>query len=494
MHSHFFEKSVDLFLITGTNGSVVEMNNAVISAFGYSKDELIGNRWYKFVHDADQDASAREFDNIQATCQSFAFVNRIRCKSGKYKFIEWNSFLSTENQIIYVTGRDISNSRRAHDNLNRQLSLLRTIIDSTDFGIISTDANGTIKTFNTRAQRMFGYTDRESINHLTPFIFFDPIETEAYAKELIVGTGENIAKGIDVLLAKARVGLFEERNWTLLRKSRAVFPAHVSVTSLRDENDETYGYLFVARDISEQKRVENLKSEFISTVSHELRTPMTSIRGSLGIMAAGLAGEIPGESKPLIDIAISSTDRLVRLINDMLAMDKIESGKMNFDLKEVEVAPLLEKSLLSNKAFADKHKVSFKLTKSIPQLKILIDPDRLAQILDNLLSNAAKYTKEGDAIEVAMSTDNNAVRVSITDHGPGIPESFKSKVFAKFMQANATDQREKGGTGLGLSICKALVEKQRGSLCFESEDGKGTTFYFEFPIVDNQSNHGKNIV
>lgn len=483
LRSRFFEASIDLYAISDISGHVIDVNEAMLTTFGFTKEDVLGGTWYSYVHEADIEASSREFLNMLTTGKSTGFINRMRCKDGNYKLIEWDSNVCPVTQKIFTLGRDISDARRSYETLNARVSLQRAIIDSADFAIISTDANGEIQTFNRRAERMFGCRAAEIVGLGTPISFFDADEIQEYAEELAKGFGAGLGKGIDVLFAKARAGLVEERDFTLQRKSGHTFPAHISIGALRNEADEIYAFLFVARDITVERRVENMKNEFISTVSHELRTPMTSIRGSLGLIAGGLAGEIPGEAKTLIDMAIASTDRLVRLVNDILDIEKIDSGKMDFKYKDVEAMPLIEQAIRTNRAFAEKHNVTYRFSTPIPNVKIKVDVDRFAQILDNLLSNAAKYTVEGDEIDVKMSHTDKILRVSVTDHGKGIPDSFKSKVFSKFMQANSSDKRKKAGTGLGLAICKALVVNQGGSINFASEEGKGTTFFFEFPTL-----------
>lgn len=484
LRSRFFESSVDLYAISDLNGEVLDVNAAMLNLFGFTRQEAIGQNWAQFVHEADLEASVREFEKTLRTGKSIGFMNRMRAKDGEYRLIEWDSSIDPDTNKIYSLGRDVSATRRSYETLNAKVSLQRAIIDSADFAIISTDADGNIQTFNRRSERMLGYTSEEVAGKASLTSFFDPDEVRDYADDLTQKFGNAVGKGMDVLFAKARAGLVEEGKFTLTKKSGHTFPAHISIGALRNDADEVYAFLFVARDITVEKRVENLKNEFISTVSHELRTPMTSIRGSLGLIAGGLAGEIPKEAKPLIDIAITSTDRLIRLVNDILDIEKIDSGKLEFKYKDAEVAPMIEQCIQANLPFASKHHVSYRFSKDSPSAKIRVDVDRFAQILDNLLSNAAKYTVEGDEIEVDMKCTDNRVRVSVTDHGKGIPDSFKPKVFAKFMQANQSDKRKTGGTGLGLAICRALVEQQGGRINFDSVEGHGTTFYFDFPVVD----------
>lgn len=479
--ARFFYDTIDLHAISDLSGKVIDVNDAMLETFGFTREEILGSSWADFVCEADIGAMAREFEKLVTHGRSKGFLSRLKCKTGEYKLIEWDSNISHTGQEILCLGRDVSDSRRAYESLNGQISLQRAIIDSAEFSIVSIDLEGKIQTFNRTAERLFGYSAPEVIGKMSPSVFFREHELHSYALEINRSFGMPVGEHLDSLLFKPRAGLIEERTFTLRKKNNIEFPAFVTISPLSHER-VCHGFLFIARDKTEETRVANLKNEFISTVSHELRTPMTSIRGSLGLIAGGVAGVISDEAKPLIDIAISGTDRLIRLINDILDIEKIESGKMEFNMKTVEITPLVQEAITANRSFAEHHKVQFRLTRSVPNVWINADVDRFAQILDNLLSNAAKYTSEGDQVEIEISEQNDKVRVSVIDHGPGIPNSFRGKVFSKFMQANASDTRKKGGTGLGLATCKALVENQGGAINFESKEGEGSTFFFEFPI------------
>jgi signal transduction histidine kinase len=239
----------------------------------------------------------------------------------------------------------------------------------------------------------------------------------------------------------------------------------------------------VQEDITERKRMESIKDDFVAMVSHELRTPLTSIRGSLGLLAGGATGKMPEAAQPLLDIATSNCDRLVRLINDILDMEKIESGKMAFVPVPLALAPLVEQAVLSNHAYAHGYGVVIRLEESVPG-RVLADPDRLHQVLTNLLSNAVRYSPRGGAVEVRVSRHGGGLRVSVADHGPGIPPELQPRVFEKFAQANASSSRRPGSTGLGLSISRAIVERHGGCIWFETEAGEGTTFHFELADLD----------
>jgi PAS domain S-box-containing protein len=238
----------------------------------------------------------------------------------------------------------------------------------------------------------------------------------------------------------------------------------------------------VARDIHERKKVEQMKSDFISVVSHELRTPLTSIRGSLGLIAGGVVGELPEKARSLVDIAAKNSERLVRLINDILDVEKIESGQMGFRFVPQELMPLLQQALESNRAYAQPFDVELRLVEEAPGARVRADADRLQQVLANLLSNAAKFSPRGGAVEVrAVRQPNGSVRIAVTDHGRGIPGDFQPRIFEKFAQADASSARQKGGTGLGLSISRAIVERHGGRMGFVTAPGEGTTFWFDLP-------------
>jgi PAS domain S-box-containing protein len=237
----------------------------------------------------------------------------------------------------------------------------------------------------------------------------------------------------------------------------------------------------VARDIHEQKRTEQLKNDFVSVVSHELRTPLTSIRGSLGLIAGRVTGELPEKARALVQIAAKNCERLVRLINDILDVEKIESGQMGFRLGPVDLRTLAESAIESNRAYAETYEVTLRLVEAAAGARVWADADRLQQVLTNLLSNAVKFSPRGGVVEVVVSRGAGEVRVAVTDHGRGVSSEFRQRIFQKFAQADSSSTREKGGTGLGLSISRAIVERHQGRIGFTSEPGVATIFFFDLP-------------
>ncbi len=240
---------------------------------------------------------------------------------------------------------------------------------------------------------------------------------------------------------------------------------------------------FIAQieDITARKEVEKLKDEFISTVSHELRTPLTSIYGSLGLIASGEMGKLPEDVIEMVSIAHRNSGRLVRIVNDILDIEKIGSGKLELNIATVTVLPFLQSALENNRSYGDKFGIRFVLDKQCVQAQVMADPDLLMQIVTNLMSNAAKFSPSGDEVLMRATREKEYIRFEVEDHGGGIPETFRSRIFGKFTQADSSDTRRHEGTGLGLNITKQLVELMKGKIGFTTETGKGTVFYFTLP-------------
>jgi DNA-binding response OmpR family regulator/nitrogen-specific signal transduction histidine kinase len=242
--------------------------------------------------------------------------------------------------------------------------------------------------------------------------------------------------------------------------------------------------LSVVVDITERKRHERLKNEFVATVSHELRTPLTSISGALGILASGAVGELSASAKRLLTIAHTNSERLARLINDILDIEKIEAGKLNFNLKPVSLRPLVEQVIEASRGFGDAYGVSIRFDSNSTEETALVDADRLCQVVTNLLSNAVKFSPRQSVVTVKIEGLDSGARITVRDQGRGIPEDYKERVFEKFVQVDATDAREKGGTGLGLSIVKQIVERLGGRVGFQPAPGGGTIFHVDLPKWD----------
>jgi len=348
-------------------------------------------------------------------------------------------------------------------------SNLAIIVESTHDAVISRNLNGEILSWNNGAENLYGYTKEEMLGKSVAIIY--PPDKQAEFTD----TNEKIKKGESLRLLET----------TRLHKSGNIFPVSVVISPIKDSSGEVIGSCSIARDITEWKEIERIKNEFISIVSHELRTPMTSIQGSLSLLLSGAGGALPQKAITLLNIGKQNSERLIRLINDILDISKIESGEMQFNLADVNIGLILQEAILVNQSFADNFNISIQFEQRSSEL-VHVDRDRLLQVISNLLSNAIKFST-APAIKVNVFNRNDKVRVEITNTGPGIPKEFHHKMFQKFMQGQMANNRSIAGTGLGLNISKQFLEKMAGTIGFDSVPDHETTFYFELPIVPKAS-------
>lgn len=368
---------------------------------------------------------------------------------------------------VYGTFQDISERRAAEEKLRDQAAHTSAILDNVLDGIITFDEDYHILSANNAAVHIFDY---------------DPDELPGKNMRLLIPNatedGDHDTQQQDISVIQSIIGTSLEVEAS--RKDGSKFPLDLSVSTLSRQGKP----LFIAlmRDITERKRTEKIKNEFISTVSHELRTPLTSISGALGLISGGVFGSYSDRMKQMIDVANKNCQRLTFLINDLLDMEKLSAGKMVFRLETSKLSELLHQAVESNQTFGTARGVSLQLSKPVPALNITVDTQRFMQVLSNLLSNAIKYSPENDVVHIEAGQRGKKVRISVIDHGVGIPHEFRDRIFQKFAQADSSDTRQNGGTGLGLAITRELVERMGGDIGFESMPGQATRFYIDLPI------------
>lgn len=313
---------------------------------------------------------------------------------------------------------------------------------------------------------------------------------EPYAKMCGLPIKEIMGKTDYDFFPKELADAYVEDDRKVMRLGKTIYSEEVIVglegpryhetykTPLFDEKGEIVGTTGFSRDITAQKEVDKMKNEFVSMVSHELRTPLTSIRGSLGLVTSGKIEKLSDKTMGLLEIANNNCLRLINLINDILDIEKIEAGKMDFDIRKLALMPLVEQSMQANIQYAQKFNVQMQLNHVIENEFVNADPNRVIQVVTNLLSNAIKFSDGTNPVEISVIKNQGKIRVEITNYGKEISSEFKKKIFQKFAQGDSSDARQKGGTGLGLSISKAIIEKMQGNIGFESSNNK-TTFFFE---------------
>jgi len=347
----------------------------------------------------------------------------------------------------------------------------RSIVDNMVDGLITIDGKGTVLSFNNAAAAIFGYKASEVIGCNIKMLMPEPYHSEHD------GYLSNFHKtGITKIIGSGR-------DVEGLRKDGGVFPIELAVNEMIMDGKKIY--TGVLRDITERKQVEKAKNEFISTVSHELRTPLTAIRGALGLITGGAVGELPEKVFDMLSIAENNTRRLLFLINDILDVQKMESGQMVFKFHTVDVSKLINQAVEDNQTYAEQHDVTFSIESQLEHTYIFADKDRLMQVMANLLSNAAKFSPKGGEIKISVARHEGLIRISVTDEGPGIPDDFHEMIFEQFTQSDSSETKEKGGTGLGLAISKGIIERHQGRIDFVTSIGIGTTFYFELSELNN---------
>jgi PAS domain S-box-containing protein len=442
---------------------------------GYSLSELEPvniETWMNLAHPEDLENSAALLEqHFSGQSDYYDCKARMRHKEGHWvwvhdrgRVLEWDQ----DKKPVFMSGThaDISEQMQAEYALRENEARLRSLFELSPIGIaLNVLETGQFIDLNQALLAPTGYSREEFENlsfwDITP-IEYAPIETEQLEK----------------LATTGRYGPYEKE---YIRKDGSRYPVLLNGMLVEEPNGRKLIWSII-EDISERKRIERMKNEFISTVSHELRTPLTAISGALGLINGGVAGELPEGMSKMLDVAFKNSQRLILLINDLLDMEKLLAGKMSFDLRINNVLSLLEHAVETNQSYADQFQVQLRIVHCDPSLTIKVDAARFAQIMSNLLSNGAKFSPTDAHVDINAIREGNRVRISVRDFGQGIPEAFHSQIFQKFSQADSSDSRQKGGTGLGLAITRELIERMQGEIDFTSWS-TGTEFFIYLPIV-----------
>jgi PAS domain S-box-containing protein len=474
--------------------AIIDVNEAAIRNYGYSRQEFL-DLTIKDIRPTEDVPAVLESITKSGTVSEENRIWRHRRKDDTLLDVE-----VTSHPLVYagrnarlVVSTDITKRKQAEEALRQSEERFRLLVSGVkDYAIFMLDPDGRVATWNAGAERFKGYQAEEIIGQrFSRFYTPEDIAADKPGQELRTAVAE---------------GRVEDEGWRL-RKDGSRFWANVVITALLDEKGKLLGFSKITRDITERKQTQEdltkakeeaeqsnrFKDQFLSTMSHELRTPLNAVLGFSDLLGEERYGPLNDKQKRYVTHIYTGGKHLLRLINDILDLSKIEAGRLQLAIESVPIASSFAEVIDTLRSLADKK--SQTLVVSSPDLAVRADTTRFKQILMNLLGNAIKFTPEGGKIELAAHELDGVVRVEVRDSGPGIPMQERQRIFEAFHRLR---QSEKGveGTGLGLAITKRLVELQGGELGLESQPGSGSCFYFTLPsvaaFVTEETRHGSS--
>jgi len=457
--------------ITDTKGIINYVNDKFCNISDYQRDELIG-KTHNMINSKTHDKSF--FNELWSTISQGKVWHGEICNKSRNGRLYWVEstivpFLDESGKPYqYISIRtDITERKHMAEKIIASEQQYRNLIESVRDAIFQMDYQGNFTFLNPAWEDITHFKIQETLGrNFLDFVHHDDVDHAVTIFKKLCD--------YDITTYKGELRFYDKRGqfrWVELTLQGEI-----------EESTNQPRFTGTLNDVTERRRIAQLQSEFVSVVSHELRTPITSIRGSLGLLDAGMAGHIDEAPLKLIRIAHKNSQRLVTLVNDILDMEKLMAGKMSLNMSSINLISLVELAIEANTAYAHTCNTQLTLLKSPPEAMVIADPDRLMQVLNNLLSNAAKFSPPERAVEVSISIKATQARVSVRDYGSGIPVEFRARIFSAFAQADTSDTRKQGGTGLGLKISKTLIEKMGGEIDFESEEGVGTCFWFSLPL------------
>jgi len=464
-----FDKQFELIGLLTVDGLLINSNKTALDSAGVTLEEVQGKPFWLgpwWSHNAEAQRQVREGIALAASGQFVRFqTEHVGPNGTMHVDFSLQPVKDESGKVVLLIpeGRDITELKIAQEKLKESEAMFRRLTENVKsiFWISSLD---------------------ERFLYISPA--FETIAGGAIDDAL--ADSESFFSAVhpaDVLLAKKlltdREGV--EVQFRIVRGEGQVRWISARTFTICDDLGQVVQLCGVADDISDRKEAEKRVSEFYSTVSHELRSPLTSIRGSLGLIEGGLVGDVSEEAATFVTIARIESDRLIRLINSILDLRKIEAGKLELKYQKTKVSELVESSVASLIGMAQEVGVTL-LCCSLCDDEVSLDQDRITQVLTNLVSNGIKFSKENSTISISAERQGECIYFAVEDQGTGIAARDLPKLFGKFQQLDSTDSRSQGGTGLGLAISKALVEQHGGEIGVESEPGKGSKFWFTIPL------------
>jgi PAS domain S-box-containing protein len=384
-------------------------------------------------------------------------------------------YTELDNKVKERTKELAIQVRKAESSAAKDEALLENIGE----GIIGVNDGGDVVFVNREAQRLLGYEEEELVDN-------------AYIHAISIVDEEGKEIGIEkrpihkALLSAKHIN---ERDLKLVKKNGTSFPADITATPVV-LHGQVIGGVVVFKDITKEKEIDRMKTEFISLASHQLRTPLSAMKWFSEILLSGDAGELEGEQREMVENIYGSTERMVELVNALLNISRIESGRIIIDPEPTDLNELVNGVVKEVKQKIDEKNINFAFSAHHDLPQINIDPKLIRNVYQNLITNAIKYTPEGGSVEVLISRKEDEIISQVTDTGYGIPQQEQDRVFERFFRSRNIVKLETEGTGLGLYLAKAIVESSGGKIWFKSKEGEGTTFWFSLPIEGSTAKEG----
>jgi PAS domain S-box-containing protein len=472
------ENSLGFLFTCSMEGRLTSLNAFTADTLGYRAEALTGRPVSELL-DGNDAAIFQECLATLETGKEWQGSLRLRRGDGAYRRIAFRSRrmeLPGEHPFILNHGIDVTEQHEAEEALHLATRQRELILESVGDGIYGIDLYGRLTFVNQAAARMLGSTPEElSGRDLHETVYRGKPDGTPYDKS-----------GSPILLAMHRTTAIRMRDEVFWRQDGVQFPVDYSASPLLEEG-RISGMVVAFQDISERRRLERMKDEFISTVGHELRTPLTSLRASMGLISSGTLDKRPEKRKQMFEMAIGNCDRLVRLVNDILDFDSVERGLLALDRKPIKAIDLLERAAAEAGSAASTARIEFQI--DAPPELVLADEQRILKVLNELLTNAIKFSPRETQVRLsaqileAEQAGSREVCFVVEDHGRGIAPEKLEKIFERFHQGDASDTRASGGTGLGLALCRRILEQHGGRIWVESTPEKGSRFLFTLPVA-----------
>lgn len=445
---------------------------------GFRAEEILGRHFSRLYAPQAVEQGQPEADLLRVTVDARLEAERSSIRKDGSVFLAHLVFSSLYNSAGGIRGfsavaRDITEQRRAQEALSHLQLQQQLILESAGDGIFGLDASGACTFINPAGARMGGYEPAELIGRSLQETFFP----------LFPDSKNECDCTFNALLTRAPESHSDTA--TVRRKDGTSLAVEYTATPILNSAEKRLGAVVIFRDVTARKAVEQMKDEFISLVSHELRTPLTAIHAALGLLSTGEMCSQPGKCLAMVKVGLDNTDRLTRLVSDILDLERMQSGKIRMEKKPCDAAQLLEQAAdLMRPAAAARGMV---IEVAAQPIAFIADPDRVKQVLINLLSNAIKFSPPSSTIRTFAENSAASVVFRVKDLGRGIPAEKLSLIFERFQQVDASDARRMGGTGLGLAICRSIADQHNGRIVVDSEPGKGSVFSFFLPMRTDSS-------